>query len=67
MDFVGHFENIADDYGYVSDVIGISNKHPPKLVLDDGPSSTEAYDAEKAIGARRYRWEISYFGYESGE
>ena len=71
MDFVGRFENRAEDIKYICEKIGIninsktrsrSRSHPLKKHY------TEYYDDEtRQIVAEKYAKDIEYFGYKFGE
>jgi hypothetical protein len=68
LDFIGRFENLADDFSYVADKIGLKNKTLPKLVSGDGQSYSDAYDSETIdIVAKRYKDEIKRFNFEYGK
>jgi hypothetical protein len=64
LDFVGRFENLADDFAHVCERLGITERSLPNLVAGSGRRYTDHYDdATRAIIADRYRDEIDYFNY----
>jgi hypothetical protein len=74
IDFIGRFENIEEDWAFVSDML---KEKPPELTnfhVTKRPDYkkkkhyTEYYDDEaREIVAERYEKDIEYFGYKFGE
>jgi hypothetical protein len=68
FDFIGRFENLANDFSYVADKIGLKNKTLPKLVSGDGKSYTDVYEPEMIdIVSKKYKDEIDLFKFEYGK
>lgn len=67
FDFIGRFENLNDDFGYVCDQLGLKDKILPELKLSGNPDYTLFFDKELTdLVYNRYKEEINYFGFEYG-
>ena len=67
FDFIGRFENLNDDFGYVCDQLGLKDKTLPKLIISGNPDYTLIFDKELIdLVYNRYKEEIGYFGFEYG-
>jgi hypothetical protein len=68
MDFIGRFENLAEDFAHVCSVLHIEDSTLPKLVAGDGSHYTDYYDDKaREIVRRRYQDEIALCGFKYGE
>lgn len=65
FDYICKFENLYEDFGKVSRLIGLEDSElPRKKYTGNSNSYIEAYDDEmKAIIARRYKEEINFFNF----
>jgi hypothetical protein len=66
MDFIARFENLQKDFLKIAEAIGLANGElPKKRFTGKSASYIEVYNNEtKDIIWKRYKKEISYFGYE---
>jgi hypothetical protein len=65
MDFIGRFENLAEDFSHVAEILGLNNKSLPRLLVGDDSNYTRFYDDEmKDLVFRKYKDEIAIFKYE---
>jgi hypothetical protein len=68
LDFIGRFENLNDDFGYVAEKVGLEDKALPKLISGDGVRYVQFYDDEMIdIINKIYKDEIMCFGFEYGQ
>lgn len=64
LDFIGRFENLADDFTRVCDRLGIEDATLPHLITGSGEDYSAHYDdLTRRLVAQRYAEEISMFGY----
>ena len=64
MDFIGKFENLADDFSTVCDKIGLEEIELPHKVKGSTADYREHYDNHlRELVARVYQEEINLFGY----
>jgi hypothetical protein len=67
FDFIGRFENLHKDFGYVCDQLGIKDKILPESIISGNPDYTLFFDNELIdLVYNRYKEEIGYFGFEYG-
>ena len=65
MDFVGHFENLQEDFNTVCAHLGIDDPTLPKLLVRNYGHYTDGYTPKtKDLVYQLYKDEITYFGFE---
>lgn len=69
VDYIGRFENLADDFAHICDQIGIK---APKLAHKRKASDRSSYrdyytDETAALVARHFKTDIDMFGYTFGD
>ena len=68
LDFVGRFENLAEDFSQVGKILGLEDFTLPQLVVGSGGKYVDYFDQESIdLVASRYAEEIRMFGFEFGE
>jgi len=68
VDFIGRFENLKEDFGFVCNKLGIKNLITEVKYNTNHKHYTEYYDDEtRSIVAEKYKKDIEYFNYEFGE
>lgn len=68
MDFIGRFENLAEDFSHVANALRLKDKTLPVLLAGDGRNYTQFYDNEmKNIVYEKYKDEIAIFKFKFGE
>jgi len=68
MDFVGRFERLGADFGYVASELGLTSKELPHEIRGSGADYREQFDTESIdLVARFYAEEIELFGYRFGD
>jgi hypothetical protein len=68
FDFIGRYENLTSDFGYVCDQLGIKDKSLPYLLKADNPDYMLSYDGELVdLLNKRYKEEIDIFGFKFGD
>lgn len=68
LDFVGRFENLAEDFNRVCERLEIGDRSLPSLLPGDGRRYLEHYDDESIeIVRRRYAAEIELFNFKYGQ
>lgn len=68
LDFIGKFENLAQDFEKVAREIGLEDPHLPHLISGNGGSYREAFnDQSREWVAKKYAEEIQLFGYSFDE
>jgi hypothetical protein len=65
VDFVGKFENLADDWAFICKQLGLEQSDLPHANKTKRSAYREYYDCQsKEIIERRFAWAIQKFGYE---
>ncbi len=68
VDFVGRFENLSADFGFVAARLGLASGAVPHMNRSNHRLYPEYYSGElRDIVAQRYARDIAAFGYEFGE
>jgi hypothetical protein len=68
LDFIGRFENLADDFAYICDVLKTDDKSLPWLLPSDGSHYVDFYDDQsKDLVYQRFQEEIDHFEFIFGE
>lgn len=68
LDFVGRFENLAEDFNEVGKVLGLPEPDLPRLIIGEGKKYTDYFDQETIdLVHHRYKDEIKLFGFEFGQ
>lgn len=68
LDFIGRFENLNNDFGFVANKIGLDNCELPMLIAGNGQHYARFYDSEmKNLIYTKYRDEIDYFNFKFGK
>jgi len=68
VDFVGRFENLSADFGFVAARLGLESAAIPHMNRSNHRLYAEYYNEElRDIVAHRYARDIAAFGYEFGE
>ena len=65
FDFIGRYEDLNEDFGFVCDQLGIKDKTLPELLKANNPKYSLAFDSDLIdIVHKRYDKEIDYFRYK---
>ncbi|RLU01159.1 sulfotransferase family 2 domain-containing protein [Ketobacter sp.] len=65
MDYIGRFENLAADFSYVCEQLGVADQALPHKVKGEANGYRDRYDEEaRALVESVYREEIDLFGYQ---
>ncbi len=68
MDFIGRFENLANDFKHIGETLGLPDPELPQLIAGDGTKYVDSYTPDTIDWVRnRYAEEIEFFGFEFGE
>lgn len=68
LDFIGRFENLHEDFGYVCQKLGITDYTLPERVRIGTPLYIPEYSEENiAIVAKAFKEEIDHFGFQFGD
>ena len=68
LDFIGRFERLDEDFAKVCERLEIPDGNLPKLIMSESKPYTDYYNNELVdIIAKKYKDEISYFGFQYGE